>query len=299
MDYFRRLRDAAIGVALLVIPFFFLKSNLANPDNAGPLDRLIVQISSPIQYVATQTAQAVSGVLEEYVYLVDVKRDNDRLRIDTDRLNEENRMLRIQAQENRRLRDLLQLRERLGGEVLSAQVISRDISSFFRVIRIRLDRGERDSVRHGMPVVSAQGLVGQIHGDDGVGRHASVLLTVDRDSHIDVIVQRTGARGILRGTGENDRYACRVQFLKRTDEVEAGDELYTSGYGRRFPASILVGRVTEVRSQDFGLYQEVVAEPSVNFSSLDEVLILKMGSREQNALRGRRGFDEPSAEGNE
>ncbi len=281
MSNFRRLRDAAVSVALLVLPFFFLSANLKDPSRLNVVERFFLEASAPLQYVATETAHAVSNVVEDYVYLVDVKRDNERLRIENDRLRDETRLLRVQARENERLRDLLQLRQRLGGDTIAAEVIAKDISPFFRVLRVRVDRGARDRVRPGMPVVSAKGLVGQVRRTSG--RHSDVLLTVDQESAIDVVVQRTGARGMLRGTGDSNRYLCRIEYLRRQEEVEVGDEVYTSGLGRRFPASILVGRVTRVGRQEFGLYQEVEVTPSVDFSQLDEVLILTAGSRGQRA----------------
>ena len=129
-----------------------------------------------------------------------------------------------------------------------------------------------------MPVVSAEGLVGQIwRGVDG--QHNDVLLTVDRRSAIDVVVQRTGARGVLEGTGSTNSYLCRLQFLERTDEVRPGDEIYTSGLGQRFPEAILVGRVTSVERPDHGLYQAVQVAPAVNFTTLNEVMVLTTGSR--------------------
>ncbi len=275
-----------MAVVLLVLPFFFLSANLKNPSEVGLVDSGLLKISAPLQYVATEAAGALSSLLEEYFYVVEVGRDNDRLRDENDRLREDNRLLRVEAGENDRLRDLLELRERLPGESISAEVVTREFSQYFRVMRVRLDRGALDRVRPGMPVVSAQGLVGQIRRTSG--RHADVLLTVDQESAIDVVVQRTGARGMLRGTGESNRYLCRMQYLRREDEVEVGDEVYTSGLGRRFPAAILVGRVVRVERQEFGLYQEVEVAPSLSFSELEEVLILTTGSREQTG-QGRPG----------
>lgn len=293
MNQLRRFRDAAVAVVLLVLPFFFLSANLKDPDEVGLVDAGLLKISAPLQYVATEAAGALGGLLEEYVYLVEVGRENDRLRDENDRLREDNRLLRVQAGENDRLRDLLELRERLPGETLSAEVVTREFSPYFRVMRVRLDRGARDRVRAGMPVVSAQGLVGQIRRT--TGHYADVLLTVDQESAIDVVVQRTGARGMLRGTGESNRYLCRMQYLRREDEVEVGDEIYTSGLGRRFPAAILVGRVVRVERQEFGLYQEVEVAPSVSFSDLEEVLVLTTGSREQAGQRRPGVPTEPTA----
>ena len=294
MSYFRRFRDAAISIALLIIPFLFLNANLSDPSSTSVVDQLFLQLSAPVQYLAAEAAESVSGVVEEYVYLVDVRQENERLRMDSERLAEENRLLRVEARENQRLRDLLALRERLRGESVAARVVGKDFSPYFRVVRLRLDRGARDRVREGMPVVGAQGLVGQVRRT--FGRHADVRLTVDQESAVDVVVQRTGARGVLRGTGESDRYAAHVQYLKREDEVEVGDEVYTSGLGRRFPASILVGRITRVERAEFGLYQEVEVTPTVDFSSLEEVLVLTEGARDTSRDEGSRE-DSPTRRG--
>lgn len=284
MSSFKRFRDAAICVALLAIPFFFLNANLKDPETANALDRTVLTISAPVQMVASSMARWFSGVWQDYIYLVDVKEENDRLRSENGRLTEETRRLRYEALENRRLRSLLQLRERIGGELIGAQVIGRDVSRFFRVTRIRLDRGERDRVHAGMPVITSEGLVGQVRRSWGQGRYSDVLLTVDRTSAVDVVIQRTGARGMLRGTGEDDRYLGQIQYLRREDDIRVGDLVHTSGLGQRFPASILVGRVTRIVRREFGLNQEAEITPAVNFSSLDEVLILTEGSRSQSLV---------------
>jgi rod shape-determining protein MreC len=289
MSLYRRFRDAAVCVALLALPFFFLRANLRDPAQTTTVDRGVLQISAPIQYVATQLAAGASGIWQEYIYLVDVKRDNDRLRDDNARLNEANFNLQAAATENRNLRRLLQLREQLKGALLSAQIIGKEISAYFRVIRLSLDRGDRDRVRPGMPVLTAEGLVGQVRRT--WGRHSDVLLVADKTSAIDVVIQRTGARGILRGTGSDEHYACRLEHLAREDEVKAGDLVVTSGLGQRFPASILVGRIEAVSKKDYGLYQEASVTPAVNFSRLENVLIMTSGSRGQEA-QGPEGQEE-------
>jgi len=279
VNQFKRLRDAAISFALLALPFFVLSAHLRDPARMNPLDHGILEVTSGVQSIAAHAARWISDVFEDYVYLVETREENGRLRAQLARLEEERQRLSSEGIENRRLRSLLQLRERLGGEVMAATVIGKDVSPFFRVTRVELDRGERDHVRPGMPVVAAQGLVGQIRRT--WGRYCDVLLIVDRTSAVDVVVQRTGARGMLRGTGESERYMARVQYLGREDAVRVGDLVHTSGLGQRFPASILVGRVTRIVRQDFGLWQEVEVTPAVDFSSLEEVLILTEGSREQ------------------
>jgi rod shape-determining protein MreC len=284
VNLFRRFRDAALCVALLALPFFFLRANLQDPGRTNAIDRTVLQISAPIQYVATQLALGASGIVQDYVYLVDVKRDNDRLRQENARLGQANFQLQAAAAENHSLRRLLQLRDEIKGTLLSAQVIGKEISPFFRVIRLRLDRGDRERVKPGMPVLTADGLVGQVRRT--WGRHSDVLLVADKTSAIDVVVQRTGARGILKGTGSEEHYVCRLEHLSREDDVKVGDLVVTSGMGQRFPASIRVGRIGEVEKKDYGLTQDATVVPAVSFSRLEEVLIMTSGSRAQEAAEG-------------
>jgi len=274
---YRRFRDAAVCIVLLALPFFVLRANLTDPSRVNAVDRTILELSAPIQYGTSQLAQGISAILQEYVYLVEVKRDNDRLRSENQRLLEDNHRLASAATENRRLRRLLQLRDELRGNLLSAQVIGKEVSPYFRVTRVRLDRGERAHVRPGMPVLSADGLVGQIR--RAFSQYADVLLTADKTSAIDVVIQRNGARGMLKGTGAEDSYICTLEQLSRDDDVKPGDVVVTSGLGQRFPASILVGHVKEVVKREFGLYQEATVVPAVQFSRLEEVLVLTAGSR--------------------
>lgn len=277
MSFFRRFRDAAICVVLLALPFFVLRAHLRDPATTSAVDRVMLQTSSGFQYVATELALAASGIVQDYVYLVDVRKDNDRLRADNARLRETNQKLRAEGAENRRLRKLLQLRDQLRGQLLSARVIGKEVSPFFRVVRVRLDRGERDRVKAGMPVLTADGLVGQVRRT--WGRYSDVLLTADKTSAIDVVVQRTGARGMLKGTGDAQHYFCRLEHLPRDADVQVGDLIVTSGLGQRFPASIVVGTVQAIGKKEFGLYQEATVAPAVKFSRAEEVLIMTAGSR--------------------
>jgi rod shape-determining protein MreC len=71
-----------------------------------------------------------------------------------------------------------------------------------------------------------------------------------------------------------------VEYVQRTDEVDVGDLLLTSGFGCRFPKGIPVARVSKVSRRDFGIYQAVEAGPTVDFSRLEEVLIVLSDSNE-------------------
>ena len=286
MNLFKRYKDELVAIALLALPFFVLRANLSNPEKASYLDRWLMQISAPVQWAAVKVATGVSSAVEEYVYLVEVERENERLGYENARLLQQVRDLEAVERENERLRTMLVLRDQVPGEKISARVIAKDISALFRVIRVRLDRGRDDRVVPGMPVVSTEGLVGQVSRVED--RYADVMLTVDEGSAVDVVVQRTGSRGILRGTGESDNYKSRIQYLLRADEVRVGDTVYTSGLGRRFPPNLKVGTITNVEKRDFGLYQLAEVTPSVNFTRLEEVFVLTEGARAEATTASTR-----------
>ncbi|MBK8691420.1 MAG: rod shape-determining protein MreC [Deltaproteobacteria bacterium] len=283
MTLWQRYRVVLLCVVLLSIPFFFLRTTLKDPTRYDEFDRLVLPAVSFLEDKIDLPVRGAAEIWSDYIYLVRVKRENDRLTAENARLRSEAARHRSEFEENRRLRRLLQLRVETPGEVYAAEVIARDTSPFFRVTRLAITSQDRTRLRSGQPVITADGLVGQV--SRVFGNYADVLLSVDSRSAVDVMVERSGARGIVRGTGERDRYAAKVEYLQRTDDVRVGDAVVTSGLGCRFPAGLLVGRVAAVTRREFGLYQEVELSPAVNFSRLGEVLVLATESVDRPGCR--------------
>ncbi|HEY1694081.1 MAG TPA: rod shape-determining protein MreC [Polyangiaceae bacterium] len=282
----KRYRDAAIVVLLLAVPFFVLKANMKAPENQSPMDRAILRVSSPVEVAAAAVARGMGGVWNDYVYLVDVKQDNERLEYENARLREQVHSLEQMQGENRQLRRLLQLKDSLPGDAVSAQVVGKDFTEFFRVTRMVLDKGARD-VRPHMPVVAPDGVVGAVL--HVAGETVDVQLAVDAAFGVDVEDERTHARGFVRGTGDPARYSCKVEMVDSRDEVEIGDLLVTSGKGRWFPKGIPVARITHVLKRELGRDQDVDAVPTVDFSRLDTVLLLVTTPGEETGPTGSLG----------
>jgi rod shape-determining protein MreC len=268
---FKRYRDIVIVLLALAVPFWFLRASMRDPKQASGPDKVIVRIAEPVQHAAAMLARGISNIWGDYIYLVDVKEDNASLLSQNARLKERVRKLESFEEENRRLRRLLDLKTNLRTDSVSAQVVGKSTNDFFRVVRVTLDKDAKD-VGPNLPVLSADGVVGTTI--KGAGDTVDVRLVVDAGAAVDSVVQRTGARAFVRGTGDDRKYSCQVEYVQRTDEVEVGDLLVTSGVGRRFPKGIPVGVVTQVVKRDFGIYQQVVAAPAVDFSRLEEVIIV-------------------------
>ncbi len=267
----KQARDVLIVVVLLAFPFFVLKANMKSPESQSTMNGYILRVSAPIEVAVAMIARGVGDVWDDYVYLVDVKQDNARLAYDNARLREQVHSLEQAQVESRQLRRLLQLKDSTPGDAVSAQVIGKDFTEFFRVTRIVLDKGARD-VRSHMPVISPDGVVGAVL--HVAGDTVDVQLAVDAAFGVDVEDERTRARGFVRGTGDPARYGCKVEMVDSRDDVEIGDLLVTSGKGRWFPRGIPVARVTKVIKRELGRDQDVDAAPTVDFSRLDSVLVL-------------------------
>ena len=288
----KRYRDLAVVLLALAVPFWFLRASMRDPRQVTGADKIIVRLSTPVQWAAATLARGLSNFWGDYVYLVDVKEDNARLASQNARLRERVRKLEELEEENRRLKRLLDMRTSVRTDVISAQVIGKDTNEFFRIARVTLDKESRN-IGLNLPVISPDGVVGttlKVSGDT-----VDVRLVVDAGSGVDIVVQRTGARGFVRGTGDESKYLCNVEYVQRTDEIEVGDLLVTSGVGRRFPKGIPVGTVTQVVKRDFGIYQQVFATPAVDFSRIEEVLIVTAppGEEPPQAQRDAPGASPP------
>src|SRR5579883_3155373 len=100
----KRYRDAAIVLVLLAVPFFVLKANMKAPESQSAVDRAILRVTSPVEVAAATVARGIGGIWDDYVYLVDVKQDDERLAYDNARLREQVHQLEQAQVENRQLR---------------------------------------------------------------------------------------------------------------------------------------------------------------------------------------------------
>lgn len=267
----RKTRTIIISVVLIGMPLLFLQANLKDPDRTNFFDRLLLRASAPVQSVVASVVTGVESAWRQYVYLVHVSQNNDRLQKELRELRQEVLQLRRESAAMVRFQQLLAYEQHYRLKTVAAKIIGRPSTSFGRVLRLKLDHGDV-AVQTGFPVVTAEGVIGRI--GKVYGRYADVLLSVDPKSAIDVMVQRNGARGVLRGIDGTNRYHCRVDYLLRKEDVRVGDVMVTSGVAGPFPQGLVVGRITRVSKPAVGLHQEVDVEPVVDPALIEEALVV-------------------------
>ncbi len=152
-------------------------------------------------------------------------------------------------------------------QYLAATVIARDTTGLLRAIVI--DRGSRDGVSVGMPVVTELGLVGRVY--KVAATNAQVELVTDTNSYVNARLQTSRAEGSIVGTDAGD---LRMTFIPLNDEIKDGDSVVTSGIGGKFPRGIVIGQVTNSRLDDSKLFQEAQVRSLVDFNRLEIVLVI-------------------------
>ena len=266
MSFFTRNRPKILAVLLILAALLLYTAGLRATDSSNLFERITISLSAPFQQLITSSCQRSAEFWTHYLWLVETERRNELLQA-------ENRLLRGELAadteirlENDRLRKLLAFKQELKLRTLPARVIAEDATNWFQTVVI--DKGTKHGLTEGMPVVVAEGAVGRII--RAAPRQSRVLLITDASSAVAALVQDSRTRGVCRGRGENLSF----EFVLRQERIAVGDRIVTSGTGGVFQKGIPVGIVNEVRYDEFGLFQQVEMLPMVDFSRLEEVLIL-------------------------
>jgi rod shape-determining protein MreC len=171
------------------------------------------------------------------------------------------------------LQQLMDLRVSTSLPTVAASVIAGNPNPGMRTITI--DRGSADGVVPDMAVIAPQGVVGRVVGP--VAAHASrVQLLIDRNAAAGALTETTRAGGLVVGV-ERDP-ALVMELVSNLEEVKPGDLVVASGVDGIYPKGIAIGRV-EKAEKGAGLYRTITVRPTVNFSSLEEVLVVLVPPR--------------------
>ncbi len=251
-------------LALLVLGAMLLVSMLGG--RFGVLQQLTLDGVGPLQRLVSTTLQGVENFKDDYIALWNVRAENKRLHEINQKYLQELSVYREGYRKYLHYEKLLDFKEKQGFGLLTCRVVGHDPGAWYQTIVI--DRGKDDDIVVGMVAVSPRGVVGQvIHVAD---HYSKILLANAPSSAIDAIVQKNRVRGILKGAGKN---GYTLEYVLKNIDVSVGDDIVTAGIGGVFGSGIPLGTVSDVVSQQRGMFLEIKVKPSVDFQTLEEVFV--------------------------
>lgn len=241
--------------------------NLKQETEGSFFRKIVLETVAPVQKALNTSITSVKDAWLRYILLVGIEEENKNLK---NKINEFKAVLILYQEgylEAQRLRKLLALRDDHNYHFISARAIGREQAALSKTILI--DKGAVDGLKVDMPVVAPPGLIGRLV---DVSWHVSkVLLFIDENSNIGAIVQRTRTQGIISGAGSRGLI---LRYISKTQDVKEGDVIVSSGMGGVFPKGLLIGQVSHVDRHNPGLFLKINVAPFVDFSKLEEILIL-------------------------
>jgi rod shape-determining protein MreC len=264
-----RYRNVSILAAVLFVQVFGLAVQVKRSTEQQST-RLIrvwtVGAVAPLEKGLTWLQSGIGDIWRSYVYLRGVRQENRDLKYEIERLRLERVRLNDDAEQARRLQVLLGFKQKFISKTVAAQVIGSSGSEQSRSIFI--DKGIRHGVEKGMPVITADGVVGRVL--NGYSTTAQVLLMNDQTSGVGALLEKSRLQGIVRGTPLGEVV---LEKVMSDEQVAAGETVLTSGGDRIFPKGLPIGTITRV-SPGPGLFLNIRVRPMANLSKLEEVLVI-------------------------
>lgn len=284
----RHASSLALLVVLLFSFFVMMSYQASRGETISSVEGTVQTIVSPAHRLVSGVWLWVSGSWTNYVGMIGRASEAEALRDRLGTLERRTATLEESARENSRLRQLLGLRERIDVPSMAAQTIGRDMAHGYESFVI--NRGTRDGIAADWAVIAPTGAV--------VGRvvtanpyTATVQLVTDPQSAVGAKVARSGAHGVVHGTGDA---ALLLDYVTSLANVAEGDLVVTSGDDGIYPAGLEIGRVTRVvkgapvpglprlptlARAEAALFLDIELEPLIEVRWVDQVLLLGPAAR--------------------
>lgn len=256
---------------VIVVSMVVMNATAAERGNITFLEKVIRDTYVPLQSGVNSFRNNWDGWTAVFSDKSHLQKQIKLLEAENSRLTMENQSLQEYKQESFRLRKMLNFdnsnREKF--DLLPAHLIARSPNNWYECITI--DRGLRQGVQNGMPVISPGGLVGCV---GSVSENsAQVNLITDREMAVGAIIQKTReTNGIVEGLGDSNE--LRMINIPYYSKISEGDRIISSGLSATYPPGINIGTVTKVTREPNGLLQVAMIKPAVDFNKLEEVFVI-------------------------
>ncbi len=264
-----RLKDIWKKILIFFLFFIFLIIlQIRNPEIKGPFRGILGNILNPFVYYSYKIYDGITSTFSNYIYLVNVKKENELLKAKLSELMIQNRILNEKLYEHEQLKRLLRFKETYQVDVIASSVVGKHIDGYSKYIFINV--GNADGVKVNDGVANELGLIGKIV--EVMNKSSKVLLITDPNNKVSVMNLRTRATGIMSGDG---RGGLVVEFYDKLDKVYKDDYFVTSGLGGVYIKGMVVGKVYAYSNNPSDIFQRVYLNPVVNFYTIENLLVIR------------------------
>ncbi len=223
--------------------------------------------ATPVERLALGAYNGAVAAVGGYALLVNVNKENAALKDAVAALMEENNRMREKVLEAGRLKEILDFKEATAFKTTAAGVVALGADRWGATAVI--NKGADHGIMKDMAVISRAGVVGRVM---EAGRSsATVLLSTDLRSAIDIISQRGRIKGIAEGNGSGGMI---LKYVRQFDDVQVGDLAVTSGLTGIFPKGLPVGEVVRIEKGRDNFFRHIELKPALDLKRLEEVLVV-------------------------
>ncbi len=288
----KRLILLLVGVIVLVALISF---SLKDRQNATLPEQIIKDVVGFGQSVFSKPAQYITGVIGNIDGILNTYEENKQLKSRLSEYAAGQVELTDIREENKRLLELIGKEDNLRQfDSIHATVISRNPDQWEE--KVIVDKGKADGVEKNMAVITADGLIGKVILVTRTTSTVELLSTENLNSRVaSVIADEDPVYGLTVGF-DKERSELIMKRIETNTKIKVGGKVESSGLGGIFPKGLLIGEVTEVSTDDYGLTKLVYVRPAAKFTLLDHVVIVK---RKSVTADGTDGSDTAGAEADE
>jgi rod shape-determining protein MreC len=253
-----------ILVAVVLAQLVLLAYQVTRKDNVRLIQVWAAAAFDPFERSLHGLTRAAAGAWTSFHDLSGAERENRRLRQELAQARAQILQLSEESTENGRLRNLLDLRNRLPYRTVAAAVIAASPGTSSVIM---IDKGTQAGLTSDLPVITPDGIVGKTVA--AFDRTAQVVLITDRASGVGSVLEKSETQGVLKGDGDS---LCQLRYIMNEDEVSPGDLVVTSGLDQIYPKGLMVGRVIRVHNGD--IYKSITVKPAAALDRLENVLVI-------------------------
>ena len=265
-------------IILLICAIFLvalISFSLSDRQNATFPERVIKDTVGFAQGIVAKPSNYIIGIFEDINSLFNTYEENKRLKARLEEFAVLQAEVNTLTSENAELRELVSVKESLrDSEPIQATVIARNPDQWEE--KIILNKGSAHGIQKNMAVTTARGLIGKVTLVTAYTSQVELLYTNNSNYRVSALAQEEAGDvyGLIEGF-DNEQGELIFKRIDSSAVNEEGSKVVTSGLGGIFPKGILIGEITEITTDDFGLTKMAYVKPAANFSLLENVTILK------------------------